>query len=228
MAAEMVFLAEAGYAVAFIDYRSTDQGHFPDQVIDCKTAVRFLRANADKYGIDPNRIGTIGRSAGGHLSAWMAMNTDSFDSEEWAGYSSHVQASVDMFGPVDVGQLNAIEAEKIKDPNHRWHRLIDTHGGALVGGEEETILARSDAASPIFSMNDGMAQLLIMHGDQDPAVPVFISEEFYERIVKAGYEDKADLCIVKHGGHGTRELFQAETKKVILDFFDKHLKGAAK
>ena len=225
MTAEMQFLAEAGYAVAFPYYRSSAQGSFPAQIIDCKTALRFLRANAAKYGIDPARAGAIGRSAGGHLASWMAMNTDQFHSDEWADQSDTVIAAVNMFGPVDVKKLNLIEVERFKDPNHRWHSLEETHGGALVGGDPATIIERSDAASPIFSMNDAMAPLLILHGDQDPLVPLYISEEFYDRIVKAGYEDRADLVVLKNGGHGTREFFQPETKKLILDFFDRHLKA---
>ena len=225
MTAEMQFLAEAGYAVAFPYYRSSAQGSFPAQIIDCKTALRFLRANAAKYGIDPARAGAIGRSAGGHLASWMAMNTDQFHSDEWADQPDTVSAAVDMFGPVDVKKLNHIEVERFKDPNHRWHSLEETHGGALVGGDPDTIIERSDAASPIFSMNDAMAPLLILHGDQDPLVPLYISEEFYDRIVKAGYEDRADLVVLKNGGHGTREFFQPETKKLILDFFDRHLKA---
>ena len=97
MAVEMEFFAEHGYAVACIQYRHSGIGHFPDQLIDVKTAVRFLRAHAGQYGLDPDRVATMGRSAGGHLSAWMAMNTDGFDSAEWAGVSSKVQAAVDFF-----------------------------------------------------------------------------------------------------------------------------------
>jgi len=224
MVAEMQFLAEAGYAVAFPYYRSTAEGSFPAQLIDCKTAVRFLRAHADKFGIDPDRIGVIGRSAGGHLAAWMAMNTDGYDTEEWSGFSSKVQAAVDMFGPVDIKKLNLIEVENFKNPNHRWHKLEETHGGALVGGDPDTILDRSDAASPIFSLNEAMCPLTILHGDQDPLVPLWVSEEFYDRIVAQGFGDRADFYVVKNGGHGTRELFQPATKKVISDFFDRNLK----
>ena len=128
MTAEMEFLAEAGYAVAFPYYRSSAEGSFPAQIIDIKTAVRFLRANAAKYGIDPARAGAIGRSAGGHLAAWMAMNTDEFHSEEWADQPDTVSAAVDMFGPVDIKTCNLIEVENFKNPNHRWHSLPETHG----------------------------------------------------------------------------------------------------
>jgi len=225
MVAEMVFLAEAGYAVASIYYRSSVQGHFPDQLIDCKTAVRFLRAHAERYGIDPGRVGTIGRSAGGHLSVWMAMNTDGFDSEEWSGASSQIQAAVDMFGLVDIRRNNELELERFKDPHHRWHHLSETHTGALLGGDEATMLERSDAASPLFSISERMCPITILHGDQDPLVPLDMSEDLYRRIAAAGFEDRADLYVVKNGGHGTRELFQPMTKQVILDFFDRHLKA---
>ena len=224
MAAEMEYFAEAGYAVACIYYRSSAQGHWPDQLIDCKTAVRFLRVHAGEYGIDPNRVGTMGRSAGGHLSAWMAMNTDGYDADEWADQPSTVQAAVDLFGPVDIRAINELELERMKDPNHRWHHLGETHGGALLGGDERTMIERSDAASPIFSTSDRMCPITIFHGTEDPLVPCSISEDFYDRLVRAGYGDRADLYLVKNGGHGTRELFQPMVKDIIVKFFDKHLK----
>ena len=225
MTAEMEFLAEAGYAVAFPYYRSSTESPFPAQIIDVKTAIRFLRANADKYNIDSGRVGAIGRSAGGHLASWLAMNTDQFHSDEWADQPDTVSCAVDMFGPVDIKAMNLLEIERCKDPSYRWHSVMNSHGGALVGGDEATVIERSDAASPIFSMSETMAPLLIMHGDQDPLVPWQISEAFYDRIVKAGYADRADFVILKNGGHGTREFFQPETKQLIRDFFDSHLKG---
>ncbi len=224
MAAEMQFFAEHGYAVACIQYRHSGIGHFPDQLVDVKTAVRFLRTHAEQYGIDPDRVATMGRSAGGHLSSWMAMNTDGFDSDEWAGASSKVQAAVNYFGPVDIKRLNLIEQENFKNPNHRWHRMEETHGGALLGGDPETMIERSDAASPIFQISEKTAPLLILHGDQDPLVPVDISEDFYRRLTEAGLEAQSELVIVKNGGHGTRELFQTECKQLILEFLDRYLK----
>lgn len=224
MVCELNYLAEAGYAVACIDYRSSAQGKWPSQLIDCKTAVRFLRAHADEYGLDPDRIGTFGRSAGGHLSAWMCMNTDGFDTDEWAGYSSNVKCGIDMFGTVDLLKLNILAQKDIDTiPNFRWKTIADSHGGALLGGDMATLLERSPDASPINFINEKTAPIAIFHGDQDPLVPLALSEDFYERLGAAGFENQSDLYVVKNGGHGTRELFQYEVREKMLEFWSKYL-----
>lgn len=227
MAAEMHFLAEAGFAVACIYYRSSAQGHMPDQLIDCKTAVRFFRANAEKYNIDPNRIGVIGRSAGGHLAAFMAMNNPGYDTEEWAGFSSNVQASCDMFGPTDIPYCSEINFELIKNPKFRWHSMPETHEGALLGITDEhtreQILELGAEASPINHITQDMCPLQIMHGDEDPLVPLEVSERFYRKLEEHGLDGRTDFYVLKHGGHGTREFFQESTKKLIEEFFRKHL-----
>ena len=223
MAAEMVYFAEAGYAVACIHYRNSGEGKWPCQLIDCKTAIRFLRANAHQYSLDADHIAVMGRSAGGHLTAWMAMNTDGYDTDEWAGYSSHVQAGADLFGPVAFKAMNLREQSRFSDPAFRWHSFRETHGGALLGGEEDTVIERSDLADPQFHINPGMAPLVILHGDQDPLVPLEVSEAFYEKLCQAGLADRCDLYVVKNGGHGTRELFQNECKDIILEFFDRYM-----
>ncbi len=224
MAAEMEYFAENGFAVACIDYRSSAQGKWPCQLVDCKTAVRFLRGCAGKYGIDPDHIVTMGRSAGGQLSAFMAMNTDGYDSEEWGGYSSQVCAGVDYFGPTDMTTLNKMEQEKVKNPSYRWHSLKETHGGALLGGDDdEEILRRSDTAAPINFINERTAPIAIFHGDEDPLIPWQISENFYNALVDAGLEEQSEFYLVRNGGHGTRELFQPMVKELVLKFFQKYV-----
>lgn len=222
MAAELQYLADAGYAVACIYYRGTHQGKFPTQLIDVKTAIRFLRANAEKYNIDPERVGVIGRSAGGHLASFCAMNLEGFDSDEWSGFSSTVQAAVDLFGPVDLQTCCDLSAAKI--PNPRFKSMSETPEGRLLGGDLETLRERAFDASPVNFINDKMCPLLIMHGDQDPVVPHSISESFYEKLLSAGLGDRTDFITVENGGHGTREFFQEETRWEILAFFDKHLR----
>lgn len=225
MLGEMAEFANAGYVVASIYYRSSAQGHFPDQLVDVKTAVRFLRANAKQYEIDPENIGVFGRSAGGHLSVWAAMNTENFDSGEWEGYSSKVQACCDMFGPVDILANMKMEEKKFSDPKFRWHSVEETHEGALLGGDPETMRERAATASPVNFVNPDMCPIQILHGDNDPLVPVEASSDIlYDKIQEAGLGERVEYYVLKHAGHGTREFFQDSVKKLMIEFFDRNLK----
>lgn len=99
---DLAFLAEHGYAVCFVEFRNSAQGKLPAPLIDAKTAIRFLRANAARYSLDPNRIGVAGRSAGGMIVSMLGLNDGRFLSEEWKDYSSDVQAVWDLFGLTDL------------------------------------------------------------------------------------------------------------------------------
>lgn len=225
MVAEVEYLVEAGYVVASMYYRSSAQAHYPAQIIDVKTAIRFLRAHSDQYEIDPEHIGVMGRSAGGHLSAMAGLNVEGYDTEEWSGFSSKVQAAYDMFGPVDIVALMENDEKEMKEnPNHRWKCVEETHAGALLGGEPNTMKERAKAASAGDFISDKMAPMLIMHGDADPLVPLRISEAFYQQICDAGLEDSTDMYVLKDAGHGTPEFFQLQTKDIVLQFFDRYLK----
>ena len=217
----------AGYVLASIYYRSSAQGHWPDQIQDVRAAIRFLRAHADTYHIDPDRIGILGRSAGGQLSAMAAMNLEGHKTGPWAEFSQKVQAACDLFGPVDLSASIRDERQRIQDPNYRWHSIEECHGAALLGVPDEQLEEAGKEASPVNFLSDAMCPLLILHGDSDLLVPSSVSESFYQRIVDAGYGDRADLYILKHAGHGTREFFQPQVKSNILQFFDRFLKSSA-
>lgn len=226
MLGEMSEFARAGYVVASMYYRSSGEGHWPDQLIDVKTAIRFLRANAAKYEIDPDRIGVFGRSAGGHLAAFAAMNTeDGCEGTEWKEFSDKVQACCNMFGPTDIVANMEVEEKKFSDPKFRWHSVEETHGGALLGGDPATMKERAKAASPVNFVNPDMCPMTILHGNSDPIVPIEVSSDIlYRKICEAGLEDRADYYVVEHAGHGTREFFQDSVKELMIQFFDSHLK----
>ena len=225
MLGEMTEFARAGYVVASIYYRSSSEGHFPAQIIDVKTAIRFLRAHAGEYEIDPERIGVFGRSAGGHLAAYAAMNLNTYEEGPWQGYSSKVQACCNLFGPTDIVALMEAEEKRFSDPSFRWHRLEDTHGGALIGGDPATMKERAFDASPVNLVNKGMCPMQILHGDSDPLVPIELSsDKLYEEIKRHGLEEQTEYLILKNGKHGSREFFQASVKEQMIAFFDRYLK----
>lgn len=223
---ELVFLADCGYTVVNVYYRSSVQGKFPAQIIDIKTAIRFLRAHAETYHIDPERIGVYGRSAGGHLASFAAMNTNDFISDEWSGYSSGVQAACDMFGPVDLEETISVNMKKIKNPKFRWHSIEETYDAMLLGwdGDINKLLEKARTASPIRYINENMCDILIMHGAEDDLVPLSVSEKFYKKIVECRREKHADFYILAHGKHGSPDFYQSDVRKIIVEFFDKNLK----
>jgi acetyl esterase/lipase len=225
MVPELTYLAESGYAVAFVQYRSSEIAHFPAQIIDVKTAIRFLRAHSEMYNLDSGRIGVMGRSAGGHLAALAGMNTEDFLGDEFLEYSSNVDAVCDLFGPVDVPFLLNKELECIKEnPNYRWKRLEDTHPGVLMGGDIQTMFERALKASPPHILGENVCPMVIMHGAKDRHVPSEVSEAFYQKLVEAGFGDQTDYYVIDTADHGSDEFFSNQVKGIILDFFDRLIK----
>lgn len=218
MLPELSFLVDAGYAVVCVYYRSVHEGKFPDQVIDCKTAVRFIRANAEKYHIDPERIAVMGRSAGGYLASFLAMNTDCFEGTEWPGQSSKVQACVDMFGPVDLRAT--IETDK---GNPRLKSLLDGPAGTLLGGDEQTLEERAVKASVTSYVNKGMCPIMIAHGDADQVVPYEQSVRFAEQVAEVCGDERFEAYLLKDANHGDDPFYQDTFKRLIVEFLRKHL-----
>ena len=214
MVPELSFLVDAGYVVASVYYRSVYEGKYPDQIVDCKTAVRFLRANAEKYFIDPDRIAVMGRSAGGYLASFLAANTDEALGTEYPGYSSKVQACIDMFGPVDLAGI--LDAGK---PG----QLLENPAGMLLGGDEGTLYERAAEASVPRRISKGMCPLMISHGDSDQVVPYSQSVSFAEEASKVLGEDNVEAYILKGANHGDDHFYQDSFKRLIVEFLRKHL-----
>jgi acetyl esterase/lipase len=217
-----LFFSSRGYVLASIDYRLTDVAPFPAQIEDCRAAIRWLRANASKYHIDPQRIGVWGASAGGHLAALMGTANEQ---KEWDVVGTHteqpirVQAVCDFFGPADFTRF---------DPGHR-ETQARSDIGRLLGGALADKQAVARAASPVTYVSADDPPFLIIHGDQDQVVPPEQSERLYEDLKKAGVD--VTIIRLKKWGHGFNPLGDPNPRALYLkvcDFFEKHLKTAAK
>jgi acetyl esterase/lipase len=206
-----------GYAVASVGYRLSQHAIFPAQIEDCKAAVRWLRAHAKKYNLDPNHFAAWGESAGGHLVALLGTTGDvkSFDVGENLGFSSRVQAVVDCFGPTDLLQM---EAHRL--PNGMHHDTPDAPESKLIGGPVQENKDKAAQANPITYVTKDDPPFLIIHGDADPLVPHHQSELLEAALKQAGVP--VTLYTVKGGGHGGFKDPNVPT--LIKEFITKQLK----
>jgi acetyl esterase/lipase len=211
------YLAD-GYAVASINYRLSQHAIFPAQIQDCKAAVRYLRANAQKYNLDPNCFGAWGPSAGGHLVALLGATGDvnDFDIGENLTVSSRVQAVADYFGPTDFLQM-----DEHRLPDGMIHNTPDSPESQLVGGPIQENKEKVAKANPITYVTKDDAPFLIVHGDSDPLVPHHQSELLEAVLRKAGVP--VSFYTVKGAGHGG--FTDPNVPKLTKEFFDKHLKS---
>ena len=207
-----------GYAAASINYRLSRHAIFPAQIEDCKAAIRFLRANAGKYNIDPNRIGVWGSSAGGHLVALLGTTGDvkEFDKGPNLQVSSRVQVVCDYFGPTDLTKMSDFESTMD-------HDAPDSPESQLVGGPVQENKEACRRANPITYVSKDDPPFLICHGDKDMLVSHNQSVLLNTALKKAGVNVK--FHTVKGGGHGFRD---PEVDRMVTEFFGKYLKEPGK
>lgn len=208
---------KAGYAGASINYRLSQHAIFPAQIEDVKAAVRWLRANAETYRLDPDRFAAWGSSAGGHLVAMLgtAGDVDEFEVGENLEVSSRVQAVVDYFGPTDFLQMDAQSL-----PDGLVHDAPDSPESQLVGGPIQEHKDRVAKANPITYVSEDDSPFLIIHGDRDKLVPYQQSVLLKDALEKAGVS--VTFYKVEGGGHGWfRDPKVPELTKIFLE---QHLK----
>lgn len=204
------YFVNLGFVFVSIDYRLDQVAPYPAQIEDCKCAVRFLKANAAKYHIDPNRIGVWGASAGGHLVALLGTTAGIKRLEGsggWQDQSSSVAAVLDWFGPTDLRASS--------DPTYNvseGRKMIEQ----LLGGSPVDKPELASDASPVAFVKPGDPPFLIMHGSADPLVPVSQSQELYDALKAAG--DQATLKIVQGAAHGGPQFFSPDNV-LLMDSF---------
>ena len=209
-------ITRRGYALASISYRFTDEAIFPAQIHDCKAAVRWLRANADRFGYNRRWIAVAGSSAGGHLALLMGVSGGQGELEGNVGgnldQSSTVQAVIDYYGPSDFVLRGKTQPERAYTEKSGSFALLGGLKRGKVTPDTETF------ASPAHYVSDDDPPLLIFHGDADKVVLLDQSLRIRKLYSDAGL--KVRLVTLKGAGHGGQQFFaggQFETAKAFLD-----------
>ena len=208
------WLASNGFAVASINYRLTDAAQWPAQIEDCQEAVRWLRKNATKYGLNPDYIGAWGSSAGGHLVALMGTRP----LEDEAG---QIQAVCDWYGPSELMTMppnnigNGRTAEDVAKSN----------GALLLGATVREVPDLAADASALDQVSADDPPFLIMHGSADPGVPLSQSTKLHEKLRASGVD--STLHIVEGAGHGGPEFKTEAVRDLVQAFFERTLKPTA-
>ena len=190
-------LAREGFVVATVTHRSCYEAKAPAFLVDVKSAIRFLRANAAEYDIDPDRVCVWGTSSGGNTALLVGMTGDdpAFESDVCPGYSTKVQAVVDCFGPTDLMRMMEVQ---YAGATPEEAALFFALGG---GQSADECRAAMTQISPIHYAEPGrdFPPFLMLHGDADPVVLYEDTERLYNRLTELGYQ--ADLVRVTGADH---------------------------
>ena len=208
------------YAIASIEYRLSYQAIFPAQIKDCKAAVRWLRANAEYYRIDPYRFGAWGSSAGGHLVALLGTSgwVDSWEVGDNLHQTSCVQAVCDWFGPTDFLRMNDV-------PGEIDHDAFNSPESQLIGGLIQENKGKVAKANPITYVSTAAPPFLIMHGKLDLTVIKNQSELLHQALQEKGNSSKLIfLDDVAHDFWGVGANLRQDILCQVQSFFDQYLK----
>ncbi|WP_197138096.1 alpha/beta fold hydrolase [Crateriforma conspicua] len=214
-------MVRKGFVGATIEYRLTGEAPFPAQIEDCKCAIRYLRAHAEKYNIDPDRIAVGGSSAGGHLVALLGTSGGVKELEGnggWADQSSSVQAVVDLFGPTDFKLF-------VTTKGYEGHNKDRSPESRLLGGGE--VLPQTDAikrVNPITYIDSDDPPFLIIHGSNDRTVPANQSETLHAALEKANVPSR--LKIIDGAGHGGPQFSDLAIRQMKTEFLSQLLEKA--
>lgn len=215
----MVEYANKGYVTLSINYRLSNVAPFPAAVEDCRLAIRWLRAHAAEYGVDPERIAALGSSAGGYLTYMVAL-PDASDGLEGDGpyqdQSSRVQAAVPISAPSDF-RAESFPADYDVSPDSPWCRFL--------GGTPQEKPDAATKASPLSYVSKDDPPMLMVHFSGDPTVRVYHALTMDKALNEAGVEH--GLTIIEAEGHGMKKIYASEgIPSRISAFLAKHLKTA--
>ncbi len=186
------YFADKGIVCACITYRLSGEAKFPAAIEDCKCGVRWVRANAEKYEIDENKIAVVGGSAGGHLAGLVGTSGGVKELEGSGGnnnYSSCVNLVIAFFGAFDM-------ADMVKFSTERGAKAVEN----FIGGTLEELPENYKTASPVTYIDNSDPPVLLFHGTEDKTVPYEQSVKFKKLLEKAGVP--VELATAEGAGHG--------------------------
>ena len=210
---QLACLAQRGFVVAALQYRGSEDAPFPSQTLDAKAGIRFMKRHAAEYGIDPDKIVTMGDSSGGH-TAMMAAFTCGIPAleEDDAAFDSSVRGVIDLYGPVNFTTMN----EQLSSQNH-W--LPDSPEGMELGGVnvlEHPDLARAAAVTTYVADGREIPPILMFHGTNDELVPFAQSCELCDALTAAGRDVTFYQVLGAH--HGGPEFWTTQVLDLVEAF----------
>ena len=219
-------LLNAGFAVASIDYRLSGEAIFPAAVQDAKAAVRFLRANAAQYNLNPDKVAVFGQSAGGNIAAMVGVtgNISDYDDASLgnAGVSSAVQAVINQYGPTDFLQMDAQAKAQGCSASDQTHNDASSFESAYIGAAIQTVPEQVKKSNPITYISKDTPPFLIQKGDQDCTVPVESTKMLADALSAANLD--ATYTSLAGAGHGGSQFETDENIALMISFLDKYMK----
>jgi acetyl esterase/lipase len=219
-------LLDAGYAVASINYRLSGEATFPAAVQDAKAVVRFLRANAAQYNLNPDKIAVFGQSAGGNIAAMVGVtgNISDYDDASLgnAGVSSAVQAVIDQYGPTDFLQMDDQAKAQGCSASDQTHNDASSFESAYIGAAIQTVPDQVKKSNPITYISKDTPPFLIQKGDQDCTVPVENTKMLADALSAANLD--VTYTSLAGAGHGGDQFETDENVALLISFLDKYLK----
>lgn len=199
--------AREGCVVASVEYRTSNEAVFPAALTDAKAAIRYLKANAEAYGIDRDRVFVAGESAGGALASLVGVTGDNYNEGEFLSYDSRVCGVIDFYGLVDMtGPVDENAQNMTFGANEQF---IGVEGDSKALKKEASAVSHISQDTPPF---------LIFHGNKDDLVSVSQSDLLYEKLCEAGV--RADYYILEQEGHGADAFYQREILDIVRAFME--------
>ena len=223
-----IFLAERNFVVASINYRTVPNSRFPQPIEDVKSAIRFVKANAQKFNVDAEKVFVIGDSAGGYLTAFAAVtNGDKiFNVGENLDVSSEIAAAVDLYGISDLTKIADDFSDDVQSLYNSAGSVtaLFVNGVPAFGGVDGGIKAHpiaAERANPINYITKNSAPMLLMHGTADNVVSPAQTDLLFQALKNRGVE--AERYLIPNANHADEYWQQDEVLELIAEFLTRHL-----